>query len=47
VVKVTIGRVEVRAVTPAAPIPPRVATRRPRSALTLDEYLRQRNRGER
>jgi hypothetical protein len=44
VVKVTIGRVEVRAVAPPAP-PPR--TRRPGPKLTLEHYLEQRAKGER
>jgi hypothetical protein len=47
VVRVTIGRVEVRAVTPPAPVPPRAAPPRARKTLSLDEYLGQRNRGER
>ena len=47
VVKVTIGRVEVRAVTSSAPVPPRAAPPRARKTLSLDEYLGQRNRGER
>jgi hypothetical protein len=46
-VKVTIGRVEVRAVTPPAPVPPRAAPPRARKTLSLDDYLGQRNRGER
>jgi hypothetical protein len=48
VIKVTIGRVEVRAVTPAAPAPTATATEQtPRiQALPLSEYLRRRNNGE-
>ena len=45
-IHVTIGRVDVRAVLPgAAPRP--AAPQPPRATLSLDEYLRQRNRGER
>jgi hypothetical protein len=40
-IQVTIGRIDVRAVLPAAP-PPR-KTMPPRPALTLDDYLRERN----
>ena len=40
-IHVTIGRIEVRAVSPAAPIQPR--SRKPE--LSLDEYLRLRNKG--
>ena len=45
VVKVTIGRIEVRAAPPAAQplaMPPRT-----RKTMSLDEYLQQRNRGDR
>jgi hypothetical protein len=45
-VKVTIGRVEVRAVTPERPPAPRARVWQGPS-LTLEDYLRQRNRGER
>ncbi len=46
VVRVTIGSVEVRAVTPPAPNVERVdRTRRPGPALSLDNYLKQRNEG--
>ena len=45
-VRVTIGRVEVRAVFPAAP-PSRVALPPPGPTLTLEEYLEQRREGER
>jgi hypothetical protein len=44
-IRVTIGRVEVRATRPPAPQQPRVERQRPRPALTLDEYLKQRNEG--
>jgi hypothetical protein len=44
VIHVTIGRVEVRAVQPQ-PAPQRPAPPRPK--LTLEEYLRQRDKGER
>jgi hypothetical protein len=45
-IHVTIGRVDVRAVLPgAAPRP--AAPQQPRAAISLDEYLRQRNRGDR
>jgi len=40
-IHVTIGRIEIRAVSPAAPIQPR--SRKPE--LSLDEYLRLRNKG--
>lgn len=40
-IHVTIGRIEVRAVSPAAPIQPRSI----KPELSLDEYLRLRNRG--
>jgi hypothetical protein len=46
-VRVTIGRVEVRAI---APPPPRPALARPRSPvprLSLDEYVRLRDEGKR
>jgi hypothetical protein len=45
-VKVTIGRIEVRATTPPAPPTPRTRRQRPGPALTLDEYLKKRS-GER
>ena len=45
VIKVTIGRIEVRAVTPPAPVPPqRIKQTSP--VISLDEYLRLRNGGE-
>ncbi|RKH49017.1 hypothetical protein D7Y23_18330 [Corallococcus sp. AB050B] len=45
VVQVTIGRIEVRAVTPPAPARPAPARTSP--SLSLDEYLRRRNGGGR
>lgn len=45
-IHISIGRIEVRAVTPAGQPPVRQAPP-PRPKLTLDEYLRQRNKGER
>ena len=47
VVKVTIGRIEVRAVAPPAPVQSVPVSSRPKPALALSEYLRQRTRGER
>jgi hypothetical protein len=44
VIRVTIGRIEVRATTPPLPAAPR--TRPPGPALTLDDYLKQRNGGQ-
>jgi hypothetical protein len=44
-VRVTIGRIEVRAVLPPAPVAPQNRSSRP--ALTLEEYTKQRNRRER
>jgi hypothetical protein len=46
IVRVTIGRVDVRAQFPAAPQPPAVKSARP-PALSLDEYLKQRREGKR
>ena len=46
-IQVTIGRVEVRAITPPATPAPRTRPARPGPALSLDDYLRERNRGER
>ena len=43
VVQVSIGRIEVRAVTPAGPAPPRPSA--PAPAMSLDEYLRSRRGG--
>jgi hypothetical protein len=44
-IRVTIGRVEVRAITPPAPASQRTAPKRTVPALSLDEYLKQRNGG--
>jgi hypothetical protein len=43
VIRVTIGRIDVRAVLPPAQPPRRITSTRPK--LTLDEYLKQRNGG--
>ena len=43
IIRVTIGRIEVRATTP--PLPPAPRTRPGGPALTLDDYLKQRNGG--
>ena len=45
-VRVTIGRIEVRAVVPPPQAPPRPAPRGP-APLALDEYLEQRRSGRR
>jgi hypothetical protein len=45
VIHVTIGRIDVRAVSTPAPLPPRTTQRTPR--LSLDEYLRSREEGPR
>jgi hypothetical protein len=45
-IRITIGRVEVRAVQPA-PIAPAHPTLRPAPALTLDDYLKRRNEARR
>jgi hypothetical protein len=45
-IRVTIGRIDVRAVTPPAP-PPRPKQARPGPTLSLDDYARQRKGGER
>jgi hypothetical protein len=47
-IRVAIGRIEVRAITPP-PTPPaqRDTPARPSPALSLDDYLKQRNRGQR
>lgn len=48
VIQVTIGRVEVRAVTPPRPAPPPIPVARPRApTLSLDDYLKQRGEGRR
>ena len=44
VIRVTIGRIEVRATTPPLPAAPR--THPPGPVLTLDDYLKQRNGGQ-
>ena len=44
IIRVTIGRIEVRATKPPLPAAPR--TRPPGPALTLDDYLKQRNGGQ-
>lgn len=44
-IRVTIGRVEVRAILPPAPAPPRANPARANSVLSLDEYLKQRTEG--
>jgi len=44
-IRVTIGRVEVRAIMPPAP-PTRTKPARPGPALSLEDYLKQRNRGQ-
>ncbi len=46
-IRITIGRVEVRAIFPAAPWASSTAPRRKHPPLSLDEYLRQRNGGRR
>lgn len=46
-IRVTIGRVEVRAIMPAAPAPPRSTPARATPSLSLDEYLRLRTEGRR
>lgn len=44
-IRVSIGRVDVRAVFPTPP-PRRAQTARPKPGLSLDEYLKRRNRGQ-
>ncbi|MGH7525498.1 MAG: hypothetical protein ACREMX_02215, partial [Gemmatimonadales bacterium] len=44
IVRVSIGRIEVRAVTPPAPVPPRPAPVPQRSGIVLEEYLSPRGR---
>ena len=46
-IRVTIGRIEVRAITPPAPPPPRATPARPTPALSLDEYLKRYREGTR
>lgn len=45
-INITIGRVEVRAIMPAPPAR-RAVPAKPRATLSLDDYLKQRNRGRR
>jgi hypothetical protein len=47
-IRVTIGRIEVRAITPP-PVPPaqRTTPARPGPELSLDDYLKQHNGGQR
>lgn len=42
-IRITIGRIDVRAVAPAPAAPAPVKTKRPAPALSLDDYLKQRN----
>jgi hypothetical protein len=46
-IRVTIGRIEVRAILPAPAVARPVAKPAPAGALTLDEYLKQRSEGKR
>lgn len=46
-IRVTIGRIDVRAIMAPSPPPPRTELPKPGPDLTLDEYLRQRNGGRR
>ncbi|VVB53816.1 Uncharacterised protein [uncultured archaeon] len=46
-IKVTIGRVEVRAIMPSAPIAPASRSRTRSPTLSLNDYLKQRNEGQR
>ncbi|MDW7725685.1 MAG: hypothetical protein SCH70_01000 [Candidatus Methanoperedens sp.] len=46
-IKVTIGRVEVRAIIPSAPIAPASHARTRNPTLSLNDYLKQRNEGRR
>ena len=45
--QISIGSVEIRAVTPPTAVPQRSAERRGNPRLSLEEYLRQRNEGRR
>jgi hypothetical protein len=47
IIRVTIGRIEVRAIMPPAPAPPRQPPSRPAPRLSLEEYLHQRREGRR
>ena len=48
-IRVTVGRIEVRAITPPPPMPPaqRTTPARPGPKLSLDDYLKQRSGGQR
>jgi len=46
-IQVTVGRIEVRAITPPAPPAPRTKPARPGPALSLVDYLKQRSEGRR
>jgi hypothetical protein len=47
-IRVAIGRIEVRAITPPPTPPvPRTARVQPKPAFSLDDYLKQRNEGHR
>lgn len=46
-IKITIGRVDVRAVMTPAPANPRVVSNRSQQTLTLQDYLKQREQGKR
>jgi hypothetical protein len=47
VIRVTIGRIDVRAVFPPAAAAPAPARKTPAGALSLDDYLKQRSEGKR
>jgi hypothetical protein len=47
VIRVSIGRIEVRAIMPPAPPAPRSKVPRPSPGLSLEEFLKQRQRGQR
>jgi hypothetical protein len=47
VIRVTIGRIEVRAVFPPAAAAPAAVKKTPSGALSLDDYLKQRSEGTR
>ncbi len=46
-IRVSIGRIEVRAIMPPAPPVPRPKATRPSSRFTLEDFLKQRQRGQR
>ena len=46
-IRVTIGRIEVRAITPPMAAERRAAPARPGPALSLEDYLKQHNGGQR